>query len=130
MPDSHESISHRPSPKLSSPAGTWSAQQPAALTGADSGSTHAGALGVGEARSALRAAAADLEAVYRRLSALAERLPVPCERFLTLAELRAAIDCVRADLLTDAIETLEAAATLSERELRRRFAERRSLLIL
>ncbi len=47
-----------------------------------------------------------------------------------LAELRGAIDCVRADLLADAIMTLDVAGTMTGDELRRRRAERRRVLVL
>ncbi len=113
--------------------------------------------GVAATRSALRAAAAELRAVSRRLAALAERLPLPgrapdpaadpaagnvaagrgggqgprpSNRRWMLGELRSAADCVRADLLADAIETLEAVGTMTDDELRRRRAERRRILVL
>ncbi len=103
--------------------------------------------GVAEAQKALRAAASELQAVDQRLSGVAERLAVlgsttappggsrgagrgATNGFVILAELRGAIDCVRADLLADAIMTLDAAGTMTEDELRRRCAERRRVLVL
>ena len=68
---------------------------------------------------------ADLRRIDRQLETLVQALPEPDEDFHILKELRAAADCVRGDLLQDAIETLDNAATLSPIELRRRFEERK-----
>ena len=68
---------------------------------------------------------ADLRRIDQRLDTLAQNLPEPDEDFHILKELRAAADCVRGDLLQDAIETLDNAATLSPIELWRRFEERK-----
>jgi len=83
-----------------------------------------------DARRALDGAAGELRAVDRRLAELARRLPVPGERFSALAELRGAVDCVRADLLADAVDTLTTAASRGEPALRRAFLERRRRLVL
>ena len=68
---------------------------------------------------------ADLRRIDHRLETLVQDLPELDEDFHILKELRAAADCVRGDLLQDAIETLDNAATLSPIELRRRFEERK-----
>jgi len=84
-------------------------------------------------RKTLREVATELRSLDGRLAFAAQALvdiPDTGDGFSMLCELRGAIDGVREDLLADAIETLEVAGTLSEGELRRRFAERRRLLIL
>ena len=68
---------------------------------------------------------ADMRRIDQQLEALVQDLPEPDEDFHILKELRAAADCVRGDLLQDAIETLDTAATLSPIELWRRFEERK-----
>ncbi len=78
----------------------------------------------------LRAAARELEAIERRLTALGAQLPPPAEPFELLGELRAAIDCVRGDLLADAIATLQAAGSRSESRLRRECLCRRQWLVM
>jgi hypothetical protein len=66
-----------------------------------------------------------LRQLGERLLALARRLPQPSRTFESVAELRAAMDCVHNDLIEDAIETLRCAACLSEDQLQARFEERR-----
>ncbi len=92
-------------------------QRPLAPSGHRSGDSDSRL--VGATQRAMLAAASDLEAVAERLAHLAERLPPPLGRRRYLAELRGAIDCVRSDLLADAVDTLKATATLDEAELRR-----------
>ncbi len=136
MPDSHESTLPSHSRKTTAAADGPSGVSRDVDTDRD----------VAEAQKALCAVAADLLAVDQRLSTLVEQLPVPgspaaparsrgarrreTNRFVILAELRGAVDCVRADLLADAIMTLEAAGTMTEDELRRQCAERRRVLVL
>lgn len=60
-----------------------------------------------------------------QLKRIGRKLPGPGFAFEPLAELRNAADCVRKDLLADAVETLKLAATLTEGQLQERFEERR-----
>lgn len=53
---------------------------------------------------------ADLSEVENRLALLSEHLPEPTGGFNVRAELRNALDCVRIELLADAIATLDGAA--------------------
>ncbi len=53
---------------------------------------------------------ADLSEVENRLALLSELLPEPTADFNVRAQLRCALDCVRIELLADAIETLDVAA--------------------
>ena len=122
MPDSRESISRSPAQKSTLRSGGRQLTRPAL-------EIH-GVNAVADLQTALLAAAIALRSIDESLAALAEPLPPPGERFDVLAELRAAIDCVRSDLLSDAMTTLERAATMSEGELHERFCERRQLLIL
>lgn len=62
------------------------------------------------------------------LEQLCETLPEPTEDFDTGAELRGTLECVREDLLKDAISTLRVAARRSEEEWRRAFERRLELL--
>ncbi len=152
MPDSRESTSRSPTQKTTARA-TGSAPDRSRTINSSA------AADVAETQHALRAAVTELQAVDRRLAGLAERLPAPgssaessmgsgieshgpqrsaasegargeagCS--VALIELRGTIDCVRTDLLADAIDTLEAAGNVTEEELRRRFAQRRQVLIL
>jgi hypothetical protein len=66
--------------------------------------------------------------VEERLESFGRSLPEPGPEFTPLAELRNGMDCVRQDLLADAIETLHLIATLPEDELQKRFEERRTWL--
>ena len=77
----------------------------------------------------LASIAAELQRIDGELKSLVECFPEPDENFHILKELRAAADCVRCDLLADAIETLEVASTSSSIELWRRFEERRKWLV-
>jgi hypothetical protein len=65
-----------------------------------------------------------LRQLGEQLKRIGRRLPRPSYAFDPLAELRAAADCVRKDLLVDAVETLNFAATLTEGQLQERFEER------
>jgi hypothetical protein len=67
--------------------------------------------------------------VEERLEVLSSDLPEPGAEYDSLAELRSGMDCVRFDLLSDATQTLNLLATLSEDELRARFEERRAWLV-
>ena len=66
-----------------------------------------------EIQGVLREIVADLQKVDDRLALLSERLPEPPSHFSVRAELRNALDCVRIELLGDAIATLDGAATQS-----------------
>jgi hypothetical protein len=70
-----------------------------------------------------------LRAECDRLENFGQILPQPGPEFDPMAELHASMDCVRRDLLTDAVETLTLVATLSEDQLRERFEERRTWLV-
>ena len=69
--------------------------------------------------------AESLHRIDERLAESVRRLPASSDRFDALAEVRAAIECVRADLLTDAIATLLAVAVSSESQLQACYEERR-----
>jgi hypothetical protein len=77
---------------------------------------------------AIKDATAELRRVHNQLAEIAEHLPQANGQFNMLAELRGAVDVVRADLLADAITTLAGAALADESSLRRRFTERQSWL--
>jgi hypothetical protein len=81
-----------------------------------------------ETRSNLRELIDLLRQVDERLEHFGRRLPKPGPEFNHLAELRSGMDCVRQDLLADALETLHLIATLPEDELQKRFEERRTWL--
>ncbi len=70
-----------------------------------------------------------LHAECDRLENFGRLLPEPGPEFDPMAELHAAMDCVRRELLADAVETLHLVATLSEDQLRERFEERRTWLV-
>ena len=120
MPDSRESISEAPDQKSSSRL----VGPPMARAETRTGDA------VADLQTELLAAAISLRGIDESLAGLAEELPTPGDRFDALAELRGAIDCVRSDLLSDAMTTLERAAILSEGELYRHYCERRRVLIL
>ena len=84
---------------------------------------------VSKTQGAIQALAAELSQVDRRLAAVSEGLPEPADDFDMPAELRSAVDCVRNDLLADAISTLNHIATASERGLRQSFEERQKWLV-
>ncbi len=79
-------------------------------------------------RGAIRTLAADLRALDALIGGIAQELPQGGTTFEALAELGEGLRCVRTDLLADAIETLDALATLDEAELRRRFERRQGWL--
>ncbi len=83
---------------------------------------------VPDVQSAIQDATAELRRVDRQLTEIAANLPQANGEFDMLAELRGAVDAVRADLLADAIATLDTAATATESDLRCRFTERQGLL--
>jgi hypothetical protein len=55
-----------------------------------------------------------LQKVGDQLADLSSGLPEPAEKFDIKAELRGVLECVRNDLLADAVNTLRAAATRDE----------------
>jgi len=63
------------------------------------------------------------------LEQLCGTLPEPTEDFDARAELRGTLECVRNDLLADAVSTLRAAARRSEEEWRQVFEQRFQLLV-
>lgn len=81
-----------------------------------------------EPRAAIRQLVAELRQIEGRIVELCATLPAPGEEFEILSELRSAMDCVNRDLLADAIETLELAASSSENRLRHAFDQRRQWL--
>ena len=66
-----------------------------------------------EIQDALGKIVADLSEVENRLALLSEHLPEPTGTFNVRAQLRNALDCVRLELLADAIETLDVAARMT-----------------
>ena len=70
----------------------------------------------------------DLRQIDQRLGTLAAAIPKPGEQFELLEEIGDGVRCVRGDLLTDAIETLESLAYLDDDALCRRHSERQRLL--
>ena len=83
-----------------------------------------------EVQDELHVTADALHGMCEQLQQLAQKLPKRSRRFEALAELRSAMDCVRTDLLDDAIETLRFAADLTEENLQQRFEERRKWRIV
>ena len=77
----------------------------------------------------LFAVAVELKLIDRELRDIVEGFPEPDGDFHIFKELRAAADCVRTDLLADAIETLDSVAQGSPISLWRRFEERRTWLV-
>ena len=94
-------------------------------TRARSSATTDSGTALGPAQAALREMAESLHRIDERLAESVCRLPASSDRFDALAEVRAAIECVRADLLTDAITTLLAVAASSESQLQACYEERR-----
>lgn len=72
-------------------------------------------------RAKLRESDAELEQLCRTL-------PEPTADFDARAELRGTLECVRTDLLEDAISTLQAAARRTDTEWRMAFVERQLLV--
>ena len=70
----------------------------------------------------------DLRALDALIGGIAQELPNSGPSFDALAEVGEGLRCVRTDLLADAIETLDALATLDDTELRRRFERRQGWL--
>ncbi len=66
-----------------------------------------------EIQGALREIVADLSKVDDQLATLRELLPAPTAEFNVKAQLREALDCVRIELVGDAIATLDGAASRS-----------------
>ncbi len=80
---------------------------------------------------AIQNVATELRRIDDRLAEISRRLQGSGDHrgFDIQTELRSAVDCVRSDLLTDAIETLSFAATASEADLHRSFEERQRWLV-
>ena len=78
-------------------------------------------------RRQLQDVAASLRFTQHRLAEIIQDLPEVSDAFNLLAELRLAAETVSADVLSDAIATLQTVATLSESELRSRFYWRNQL---
>jgi hypothetical protein len=76
---------------------------------------------VGETQEAIWEVATELRRVEGRIGELCEILPKPGHEFEPLAELWGVLDCVKRDLLADAIRTLEIATTQDEDQLRREY---------
>lgn len=77
-----------------------------------------------EVQDELKLTVDSLRHIGERLKEIGTKLPEPSRAFEALAELRAVMDCVRNDLLDDAVETLTCATTLSEEQMKVRFEER------
>ena len=76
----------------------------------------------------LRSILVDLRAARSRLARLVSTLPDPEAEEPAETELREAIECVQADLLDDAVKTLERVAHRDAAALRREFFERQKLV--
>ena len=132
MPDCHQSTDQHPpnpSPRRQRSSRATSRDRelhthPTANTRSASAPT-GGASAPTAAQREIRGIVEALRRIDDQLAVSAHQLPVSSDRFDALAEVRAAIDCVRTDLLADAIETLTAAATATERQLKACFEERR-----
>ena len=83
-----------------------------------------------EVQDELQIVANGLHNLFKEMEDVCSRLPKMGRDFEPLAELRAAMDCVRSDLLGDAIETLKRAGTLTEEQLKQRFEERQEWLVV
>ena len=68
----------------------------------------------------------DLRALDVRIAGIVEGLPTQAATFDALTELADGLRCVQTDLLSDAIETLDALSSRDDAELRRRFEVRRA----
>ena len=79
-------------------------------------------------REALRTIVDELRDLDCRLGELANPLPEASDAFDEQAETRAAIETARTDLLADAIDTLDLAASGETHVLWRRFVQRRQWL--
>ena len=79
-------------------------------------------------REDLRSIVDGLRDLDQRLTGLAGPLPEATDAFDEQAEIRAAIETVRTDLLADAIDTLDLAASGETHVLWRRFVQRRQWL--
>ena len=77
-----------------------------------------------EAQDKLQVTADSLDHLCKQIKEFCRGLPKSRRSCDPLAELRAALDCVRTDLLVDAVETLRLAANLDEEQLKQRFEER------
>ena len=77
-----------------------------------------------KARQAVRKLASRLRRLDGQLATLSSELPEPVAEFEAAAELRGIVECVRSDLLADAITTLEAASERDEIGLRMELVKR------
>ena len=137
MPDWHQSTDQAlpiPSPRGSRASSPGQRNLEAHNSLADSASEctapAATATALRSARTTLRETVGTLRQIDELLAASIQGLPAPSRQFDPAAELRAAAECVRADLLADAIETLHAASNASESQLRSCFEERQRWLAL
>ena len=80
-------------------------------------------------RGAIACLAEKVHDIDRRIESLTSKMPEAGSSFDVLAELGAGLRCVRSDLLADAVETLDALASLDDEALRQRFEERRQWLV-
>ena len=83
---------------------------------------------VAETRAAIFGIAGDLRRLESQITDLCRRLPEGGDDFEPLVEIRGALHCVNGELIADAIETLQFAATRGAAELRDDFDRRRQLL--
>lgn len=84
--------------------------------------THSTHLPIPQAQEALVGIVADLRQLDGRLHALIEKITPESDKLLP-AELRAGAECIRTDLLSDAISTLSALAVLTEADALQRRVE-------
>ncbi len=80
-----------------------------------------------KAQQTVREILGQLQQVDDQLAELSSVLPGPTAQFDVRAELRGAVECVRAELLLDAIETLGKTVAASSLELRLGFEMRQQL---
>ena len=79
---------------------------------------------ISTARKVISSLSNDLRQIDQRLGTLSAAIPPQGDQFDVLEELGAGVRCVRSDLMTDAIEPLEALAHLDDEGLFRRYEER------
>ena len=83
-----------------------------------------------EAQFKLHVTADFLDDLCRQIEEFSRKLPESRRTCDPLAQLRAAMECVRSDLLLDAVKTLRLAANLTEEQLKQRFEERQKWLVV
>lgn len=84
-------------------------------------------LSLAKAQQTIREVLGQLQRVDDQLAELSSVLPGPTAQFEARAELRSAVECVRADLIRDAIETLGKVVAASSLGLRLGFEMRQQL---